>query len=462
MGWFKSAWNKAKDVAQSAVNTVKSSVLEPGWNAVATLGFKTISSGLDLGVSFLSTGIAKNVIEGTAKVLGVTKAFLDTSVGKVITNRAPTVVAESVKILSKGVAGVLDLVGADSLASKVAAAGKSAAASIEKMNLIPVLVGAAETVVKALENPREMAEKIKSEIAPILDKDYRSEVQRGTSGDDILETKNNAIKEYLVGAEGNDTYIVKKNDVIVEEYAGEGKDKVIAAVSYVLVDNVEDLELLEPADGSASDIDGTGNNLDNKITGNSGANTLRGGAGNDDINGQGGGDTLYGDNGNDTLHSSTGTDYLYGGEGDDVYHIRSASAVVEEYNDEGIDTVVASCDYTLTENVEQLTLAENTAFFGFGKMATGNGLNNTITGNSFSNTLSGLTGNDRLFGLAGNDILLGGDGSDTLDGGTGNDTLEGGEGNDVLNGWVRCSYRRQGGGYVCYRQPSRCYYRGRG
>ena len=59
---------------------------------------------------------------------------------------------------------------------------------------------------------------------------------------------------------------------------------------------------------------------------------------------------MYGDNGNDTLHSSTGTDYLYGGEGDDVYHIRSASAVVEEYNDEGIDTVVASCDYTLTEN----------------------------------------------------------------------------------------------------------------
>jgi Ca2+-binding RTX toxin-like protein len=437
MSWFKSAWSKVKSVAQSGLDTVKNT-LGPVWGVVAPQAFKVISSGIDAGVAFLNTGVVKSTIEYAAKGLAVVKAAMETDIGKFVLNAGSAVVSGVVFVASKGVAAVLDAVGADSLASKVNEGGATAANAIKNGGAAAVvsLVGAAETVAKALENPRETGEKIKNALAPKLDADYQSVVLSGTSNNDVLETKDDDVKQYLVGGKGNDTYIVKKKDnIIIEECDNEGNDKVIAAVDHVLSNNVEDLELMESTDESLLDINGTGNSKNNKIVGNSGANTLMGGGGNDDLDGRGGGDALYGEDGDDVLRSSNvGTDYLYGGTGDDEYHIRGASAFVEEYSNAGVDTVIASCDYTLTENVENLTLAESNAVYGFGKIATGNELDNTVKGNSFSNTLSGMAGNDYLMGFGGNDTLLGGDGDDTLDGGAGDDVLYGGYGNDTLNG----------------------------
>ena len=66
---------------------------------------------------------------------------------------------------------------------------------------------------------------------------------------------------------------------------------------------------------------------------------------------------------------------------------------------EGTDTVIASFDYVLAANFENLTLAE-----GAGPIkGTGNGLDNLIVGNSSNNVLDGGTGADILMGGAGND-----------------------------------------------------------
>ncbi|WP_395022610.1 beta strand repeat-containing protein, partial [Dongia sp.] len=74
----------------------------------------------------------------------------------------------------------------------------------------------------------------------------------------------------------------------------------------------------------------------------------------------------------------------------------------------GKDTVVASIDYMLGANLENLTLTGTGSING-----TGNTLDNVLTGNSASNTLAGGAGNDTLDGGLGADTLAGGAGNDT-------------------------------------------------
>ena len=225
-----------------------------------------------------------------------------------------------------------------------------------------------------------------------------------------------------------------------------GTDGVSSSVSHSLGANFENLTLT----GTAA-INGTGNELANIITGNSAANVLTGGAGND------------------------------------TYVVGAGDSVVEKAG-EGTDLVQSSATFTLSANVENLTLTGTAAING-----TGNGLDNLLTGNSAANVLTGGAGNDTylvgagdsivekagegtdlvqsaatftlsanvenlaltgtaaingsgneganvisgneannaLSGLGGNDTLNGGAGNDTLDGGTGADAMAGGTGNDV-------------------------------
>ncbi len=163
-----------------------------------------------------------------------------------------------------------------------------------------------------------------------------------------------------------------------------------------------------------------------------GNDTINGGAGNDNLFGGSGNDTLRGGSGNDVLNGGTGIDNLDGGDGNDTYIVDNVLDVAaEQFGDTlgGIDTVQASVSYTLSTNLENLTLTGVGAING-----TGNAKNNVINGNSGNNVLSGLDGNDTINGGAGNDTLIGGAGNDTLIGGAGNDTLIGGAGNDILNG----------------------------
>jgi Ca2+-binding RTX toxin-like protein len=269
----------------------------------------------------------------------------------------------------------------------------------------------------------------------------------GNDSDNILT--GNAQVNTLTGGEGDDTYIVQNTGDVVVETSGlnSGSDTVLSSVDYTLPANVEKLTLT-----GANAISGTGNSKDNKITGNAGANSINGGG---------------------------GADKLLGGDGNDTYFVDNAGDIVTENANEGTDTVLSSVTFSLSANVENLTLTGTAAID-----ATGNALNNVLTGNAAINTLTGgagddtyivqnaedkvvenakegidtvlnsvtytlganvenltLTGtaaingtgnelNNTLTGNVASNYLTGGAGSDVLDGGAGADTLEGNAGND--------------------------------
>lgn len=191
----------------------------------------------------------------------------------------------------------------------------------------------------------------------------------GGAGADTLN--GGAGADMLRGGEGDDTYIIDATDTVIDT---EGTDTVQASFSYVLADELENLTLT-----GAAAINGTGNSAANVLTGNAGANILDGG---------------------------TGADTMAGGAGNDVYYVDNAGDVVTEESGKGTDRVYANVDYTLTANVEHLTL------LGLALAGTGNELANQLTGNDEANTLSGGAGNDTLDGGVGSDTMIGGTGDD--------------------------------------------------
>ena len=147
----------------------------------------------------------------------------------------------------------------------------------------------------------------------------------------------------------------------------------------------------------------TGYNGDDTINALGGNDTVYGLGGNDYIDGGAGYDYLDGGAGHDTLNGGSGLDSLYGGSGNDTYIVDNTGDMVYENINEGTDTVRSSVTYTLSANVENLTLTGIATING-----TGNSLNNSLTGNSANNRLTGGTGNDTLNGGAGIDLLYGG------------------------------------------------------
>ncbi len=149
----------------------------------------------------------------------------------------------------------------------------------------------------------------------------------------------------------------------------------------------------------------------------------------DRLNGYAGNDTIIAKAGNDVIDGGAGSDIMHGGLGDDVYIVDDATDTVIENVDEGHDRVESSVSYTLSDNVEDLTLTGADNVDG-----TGNTLDNTLLGNDGANVLSGGEGNDTLHGAGGDDALQGGAGDDALYGDVGADNLSGGAGNDQLYG----------------------------
>jgi trimeric autotransporter adhesin len=225
----------------------------------------------------------------------------------------------------------------------------------------------------------------------------------GGDGNDYLD--GGAGADFMNGGNGNDTYVIDNPGDVVSEAGGSGVDTVISAFSTTLSADIENLTLL----GTAN-LNGTGNSSANTIIGNAGSNNLTGGAGDDYLDGGAGADTLT------------------GGTGNDIYVVDNVGDRVIEFFGEGTDTVLSSINYTLGDNVENLTLLGGANLRGFG-----NSLDNIITGNAGDNILIGGDGNDVLVGGAGNDILDGGLGADTLVGGLGNDSYIINDPNDTVS-----------------------------
>ena len=64
---------------------------------------------------------------------------------------------------------------------------------------------------------------------------------------------------------------------------------------------------------------------------------------------------IVGNAGNNSLNGSTGADTMIGGLGNDTYYTDNASDSVVENENEGIDVVNSSANYTISGNVENLT-----------------------------------------------------------------------------------------------------------
>ena len=151
------------------------------------------------------------------------------------------------------------------------------------------------------------------------------------------------------------------------------------------------------------------NELDDVINGLKGADTIHGGSGADSLIGGTDNDLIFGNSENDFLDGQSGADTTDGGQGDDQYKVDNAKDSVIESVDEGMDTVESTATYTLSENVENLTLSGKASING-----TGNGSNNRLQGNPGNNVLAGGFGNDTLIGGLGADTLIGGDDSDVF------------------------------------------------
>ena len=213
----------------------------------------------------------------------------------------------------------------------------------------------------------------------------------GNTGNNVINGASNTAANVLTGGAGNDTYIVGTGDTITEN-ANEGTDTVSsdANVSLSSFANVENITLT-----GTTAINGTGNGLANIIIGNSAVNILDGG---------------------------TGADNLTGGDGGDTYTVDNIGDVITELTTgTGTDLVNSSVTYTLSANVENLTLSGTAAING-----TGNTSINTITGNSGDNILSG--GNDAVV-----DTLSGGSGDDTYVVFSTLDTISDTAGNDTVS-----------------------------
>ena len=136
---------------------------------------------------------------------------------------------------------------------------------------------------------------------------------------------------------------------------------------------------------------------------------LYGFGGNDHLNGNGGNDYLVGGAGDDVLNGGANYDQMDGGAGNDTYHVDHLSDFIIERVDGGTDTVLSSVNFSLSLDVENLTLVGSGAV-----VAVGNYRDNVLTGNAIANRIDGGAGADSIDGGQGSDALVGGLGADTF------------------------------------------------
>jgi len=282
---------------------------------------------------------------------------------------------------------------------------------------------------------------------------------RGAGGNDLLDGREGV--DATSGGAGDDTHYVDHVQDLVIEAVGEGVDRVITSVSYVVGAGQEIEWLTTYGSSTSAPLALTGNEFANTIVGNSAANLIDGKGGVDTMYGYAGNDTYYVDNAGDVVidesgdsdtitasasfaigadseiellqtsdpfgtqaisltGSSTintlrgnagpnaldgrgGADTMQGFGGNDIYYVDHAGDIVIEAAGGGSDRVITNVNYTLGagQQIEQLTTygSVTTAAINL----TGNELANTIVGNNGANLIDGKGGADLLWGYAGND-----------------------------------------------------------
>ena len=197
----------------------------------------------------------------------------------------------------------------------------------------------------------------------------------GNSGDNVLNGVTGA--DTLIGGAGNDTYFLSDLDDTIIEKAGEGIDQVRINFSYTLGNNFERLFL-----SGNTNINGTGNSLNNELLGNTGINVL---------NGLSGADTLVGAKGNDILFAGANdgvTDVI-------SYNLGDGSDTVNQFeiaNDQFFFTGVDNIDVLVSGINTQLRLGnglDGDSGFGTGSLLAT--LNNA-TGFTAANLAPGSSG----------------------------------------------------------------------
>lgn len=215
-----------------------------------------------------------------------------------------------------------------------------------------------------------------SAFADVLDGFGGNDILRGNGGVDYLygDAGNDSLyggvgADHLFGGAGNDLYVFGAGDVIVEAVGG-GTDTVQSAISNVMAANVENLVLT----GTAV-INGTGNNLANRITGNAAANVLSGGVG---------ADTIIAGAGADTLIGGAGRDLLYGGTdvaGDDFVFAATVQSAVGATRDVIFNFTAGADDIDLRNiDARASTTAVNDVFLFHGATAQANSVWCTVSG----------------------------------------------------------------------------------
>ncbi|MFC7499570.1 calcium-binding protein [Enterovirga sp. GCM10030262] len=284
-----------------------------------------------------------------------------------------------------------------------------------------------------------------SRFRDFLNGDESDNVIEGKDGDDQLDGGSG--DDRIDGGDGIDTAV----------YAYANAAVLIDLRREVQADNASGSDTLVSIEGVI------GSEFADKIIGNEGDNRLNGAESNDRIVALGGTDVLLGGIGDDYLDGGEGSDRMVGGGGDDLYRVDDATDIIQERDGEGVDRVIATADYSISDHVEYLRLV------GAARNGFGSDLANEIRGSAGTNNLNGRggedviragsgndiarggAGDDRLYGQAGRDQLFGDDGEDILLGGAGEDSLSGGISNDVLLGGTGRDSLTGGGGADWFR-----------
>lgn len=130
----------------------------------------------------------------------------------------------------------------------------------------------------------------------------------GGGGRDRFVNDGGNVKGGVNLQDGNDTYVVDRSDIDIDEGSYTGNDTVKTSVDFTLSDSIEKLVLTGNAD-----IDGAGGSGDNRIFGNSGNNRIDGAGGDDLLKGAGGRDVFvfsYHGLSDEILDFESGTDRI--------------------------------------------------------------------------------------------------------------------------------------------------------